>query len=121
MDGEGSSSGKRGYDLEERSARFGEAVIAFCKTLPRGVIVDPLIGQVVRSAASIGANYCEADDAVSKKEFRLKIATCKKESRETKHWLRMIAAAVDERKDQARKLWVEAKELHLIFAAIWRK
>jgi four helix bundle protein len=114
-------SEKRSYDLEERTARYGEAIIAFCRSLQKGLVIDPLIRQLVRSATSIGANYCEADDAVSKKEFRLKIATCKKESRETKYWLRMIAAAEDTRKDESRKLWTEAKELHLIFAAILRK
>jgi four helix bundle protein len=121
MPAEPGDSGSRPYDLEERSARFGEAIIAFCKALPRGVILDPLVSQVIRSGTSIGANYCEADDAVSKKEFRLKIGTCKKEARETKHWLRMIAAAEDQKKDEARILWLEAKELHLIFAAIWRR
>jgi four helix bundle protein len=68
----------------------------------------------------VGANYCEADDAGSKKDFRHKIGICRKESRETKHWLRMIATAAPETKDEARILWHEAKELHLIFAKIWR-
>ncbi len=109
------------YDLEERTAKFGEAIIAFCKRVKSTPITMPLITQIVKSATSVGANYCEADDAVSKKEFRLKIATCKKEARETKHWLRMLAAADDSLKQEARPLWQEAKELHLIFAAIWRK
>ncbi|HWB00944.1 MAG TPA: four helix bundle protein [Pirellulales bacterium] len=111
----------RQFDLEERTARFGEAVIAFAKLLGVNVVTTPLIAQLVRAATSIGANYCEADDASSKKEFRYRIAVCKKESRETKHWLRMIAAAAPEHADNARKLWSEAKELHLIFAAIIRR
>jgi four helix bundle protein len=90
---------KRGFDLEERTARFGEAVIAFCKKVPQNVVTLPLIGQLVKSATSVGANYCEADDAVSKKEFRCKIGTCKKEARESKHWLRMIASAEESMKD----------------------
>jgi four helix bundle protein len=61
------------------------------------------------------------DDAVSKKDFKNKIGVCRKEARETKLWLRMIATAEPETKIEARKLWREAKELHLIFAAIWRK
>ena len=109
------------YDLEERTARFGEAIIAFAKKVPRNVVTIPLIGQLVRAGTSVGSNYCEADDAVSKKEFRLKIGTCKKEARESKHWLRMIAAAEEMMKDAARPLWQEAKELHLIFATIYRK
>jgi len=96
-------------------------VIGFAKTIPKNPITFPLIDQVVRSGTSVAANYCEADDAVSKKDFRNKIGTCRKKARETKLWLRMIAAAEPELKVDARKLWQEAKELHLIFAAIWRK
>jgi four helix bundle protein len=113
-------AGHRRFDLEERTARFGEAVIRFAKRVAIGPITEPLIKQLVRSATSIGANYCEADDAGSKKEFRYRISVCKRESRETKHWLRMLAAAAPENKDDARALWQEAKELHLIFATIFR-
>jgi four helix bundle protein len=109
------------YDLEERTAAFGEQVIMFAKTIPLGPVNTPLIIQLVRAATSVGANYCEADDAVSKKEFLNKIGTCKKEARETKHWLRMIATAEPGLKDMARPLWQESKELHLIFAAVIRK
>jgi len=96
-------------------------VIGFVKKIPKDAVTTPLISQIVRSATSVGANYCEADDAVSKKEFRLKVGTCKKEARETKHWLRMIVAAEPSVGQEARVLWREAKELHLIFAAIIRK
>jgi len=112
---------ERVYDLAERTARFGEAVIRFCRAFPKSVVNDPLIRQVVRSGTSIGANYCEADDAVSDKEFRQKIGTCKKEARETKHWMRMLAAADPDSADAARVLWREAHELTLIFVAIFRK
>ena len=108
----------RVFDLEERTGRFGEMVIAFAKKIPRSPITISLISQLVRSGTSVGANYGEADDAESKKDFRHKIALCRKESRETKHWLRMIAAAVPERKDEARQLWQESKELNFIFSAI---
>jgi four helix bundle protein len=110
----------RQYDLEERTARFGESVIAFVKQLPVGPVTESLIRQLVNCSTSVGANYCEADDAGSKKEFRYRISICKRESREAKHWLRMIAAAVPEQKTNARVLWCEAKELNLIFAAIYR-
>ena len=109
------------YDLEERTAQFGEALVRFAKTIPRNSVTMPLISQLVRAGTSVGANYCEADDAVSKKDFKNKIGTCRKEARETKLWLRMIAAAEPGLKNDARRLWHEAKELHLIFAAIWRK
>jgi four helix bundle protein len=108
------------YDLEERTAKFGEAVIGFAKKVPVNLVTEPLISQVVRSATSVGANFCEADDAGSKKEFRYRISLCKREARETKHWLRTIAAAAPEVCEEARSHWREAKELHLIFAAIHR-
>ena len=109
------------FDLEERTALFGESVIGFAKRVPHNSVTHPLISQIVRSSTSVGANYCEADDAGSKKDFKYKIGICRKEARETKHWLRMIATAAPELKSEARTLWQEAKELHLIFAAIWRK
>ncbi len=108
------------FDLEERTSRFAEQVIAFSKTIQHTPITLPLIGQLVRSATSIGANYCEADDAQSMKDFRYKISLCRKESREIKYWLRMVAAAVYELKSDARPLWCEARELNLIFSAILR-
>ncbi|HEX5399283.1 MAG TPA: four helix bundle protein [Verrucomicrobiae bacterium] len=115
------AQGRAAFDLEERTAEFGEAVIQFAKTIPKNAVTPPLIDQIVRSGTSVAANYCEADDAVSKKDFKNKIGTCRKESRETKLWLRMIAAAEPKLKAEARRLWQEARELHLIFAAIWRK
>lgn len=115
-----SNDGDKTYDLEERTAQFGEAIIGFAKGIPVEPYTRRLIDQLVGAGTSVGANYCEADDAVSKKEFKHKIGTCKKEARETKYFLRMIAKAVPEMKDAARPLWQEAKELHLIFAKIYR-
>jgi four helix bundle protein len=109
------------FDLEGRTAQFGELVIHFARAIAKNPITTPLISQLVRAGTSVGANYCEADDAVSKKDFKNKIGICRKEARETKLWLRLIAAAEPDLKTEARKLWHEAKELHLIFAAIWRK
>jgi four helix bundle protein len=111
---------KRVYDLEERTALFGEAVIDFAKMIPQDAVTNRIISQLVGAATSVGANYVEADDAVSKKEFLKSIGTCRKEARETKHFLRMIVRAVPELKPQARTVWLEAKELHLIFSKIWR-
>jgi four helix bundle protein len=112
---------RKTFDLEERTAKFGEKVICFCRGLKLDAITEPLVRQLVESSTSVGANYCEADDAVSRKEFRQKIGTCKKESRETKHWLRMIVAAEPGQAEMARVLWKEANELLLIFATIFRK
>ena len=108
------------YDLEERTARYGEAVIDFAKRIPRGPLTDRIIDQLVGAGTNVGANYIEADDSVSKKEFLKCIGTCKKEARETKHFLRMVARAVPELQTDARKLRLEARALHLIFARIWR-
>ena len=108
------------YDLEERTARFGETIIDFAKEIPTGPLTDRIINQLVGAGTSVGANYDEADDAVSKKEFLKCIGTCKKEARETKHFLRMAVRAVPELKFEARDLWLEARALHLIFAKIWR-
>jgi len=108
------------YDLEERTARFGEMVVDFARTIPRDSVTDRIISQLVGAGTSVGANYIEADDSVSKKEFLKCIGTCKKEARETKYFLRMAVRAVPKLKPAARKLWMEAKELHLIFAKIWR-
>ncbi len=108
-------SEKRTYDLMERTARFGEAVIAFARKIPKDAVTLPLIRQLVRAGTSVGANNCEANDAVSRKDFRHKISICKKEASETKYWFQMIATAVPELKQEARDLWQEANELHLIF------
>src|SRR5205823_14293694 len=111
---------KRVYDLEERTARFGEAIIDFTKTIPQNPVTNRIITQLIGAGTSVGANYVEADDAVSKKDFLKTIGTCQKEARETKHFLRMVVRALPELKPQGRTLWLEAKELHLIFSKIWR-
>jgi len=106
------------YDLEERTQKFGEDIIEFAKEISRNTITIPIISQLVRTGTSIGANYCEATGASSKKDFRNKIFICKKEAQETKHWLRMIVKAVPEVRDKAKGLWKEAQELTLIFNKI---
>ncbi|MBI5180315.1 MAG: four helix bundle protein [Nitrospirae bacterium] len=112
------SSNNKKYDLEERTAKFGENIIEFAKSLEKNEINRPLVSQIVRSATSIGANYMEADGAESKKDFQHKIAICKKESKETKHWLRMMSKANPHRSMDCRRLWQEAQELTLIFSSI---
>ena len=108
------------YDLEERTALFGESVIDFAKTVPVNLITTPLISQLVRAGTSVGANYGEADNASSKKDFKHRIRICQRESKESKHWFRMIARAEPQLKDTARPLWQEGHELLLIFSAIIR-
>jgi four helix bundle protein len=118
-DDEGLGAGKP-YDLEERTALFGEAVIDFLKMVPVNPITKRLIDQLSGAGTSIGANYCEADDAPSKKAFRNSISTCKREAREAKLFIRMIARACPELREEAKPLWQEAKEIHLIFCKIYR-
>lgn len=114
------SNTQKVYDLSERTAIFGEKMIDFIRTLSKDFVNQQLFGQAIRSATSIGANYMEADGAESKKDFKHKIGICKKESKETEHWLRMIAKANPDRIDECRLLWKEAHELTLIFSAIIR-
>jgi four helix bundle protein len=106
------------YDLEERTAKFGENIISFAQELRETTINKPLISQLIRSATSIGANYMEANQASSKKDFKNKIHICRKESNETKHWLRMISKANPDKNEECRKFWKEAHELTLIFSKI---
>lgn len=115
------SQDSKKFDLADRTARFGEAIIRFCRKIPRSPITDPLTNQLVKCGTSVGANYCEADDAESKQDFKHKIGICKKESRECKHFIRMVVVAVPNLREEARILWQEAKELNLIFNTIYKK
>jgi len=115
------AEGKHPFDLEERTSRFGEQIILFAKKIPDNSRNRRLIDQVVGAGTSIGANYCEADEYVSKKDFRNMIARCKKEAKETLFFLRMIATSEPDLADEARKLYREGKQLKLIFASIYRK
>ena len=108
----------KSYDLEERTATFGEDVIEFTKKVPINAINGSIITQLVKSGTSIGANYAEANGASSKKDFKNKIYTCKKEAKETKYWLQLIAKTNPEHKEKCRELWQEAQELILIFSKI---
>ncbi len=109
------------YDLEERTAKFGEEVIKFAKKIPANPVTQRIIPQLVAAGTSVGSNYCEADDAESRRDFIHKIGIVKKEARESKHWFRMISIATPELTEEARILWKEANELNLIFNAIVRK
>ena len=116
-----SAGPKRVYDSAERTARFGEAAIDFPKRVPLTPLTGNIVDQLVRSATSVGANSCEADDAGSPAEFRHRINIRRRESRETMFWLRMSARAAPDRRDASRVLDREADELNRIFAAVHRK
>lgn len=106
------------YNLEDRTIKFSGNIIDALKSLKPSEINRPIINQLVRSATSVGANYCEANGASSKKDFRNKIHICKKEAKETKYWLQLLARANPEKSEEIRKLWKESQELTLIFSKI---
>jgi len=106
------------FNLEERTAIFAEGVIDLVKSIKCDAINSRIITQLVGSGGSLGANYCEATEAESKKDFIHKICICKKENKETRHWLRLLARSNPEQKEEIRKLWKESQELLLIFSKI---
>ena len=109
------------YDLEERTLEFGKNIIRLCKSLPGNTVNFRLIDQVVRSGTSIGANYREANETVTKKDFKFKISLCLRESKETIYWLELIKEANLDFQERINKLLQETKELVKIFAAILEK
>lgn len=109
------------FDLKERTAILGESVIDLCKTIKQNIINSPIIKQLIKAVTSIGANYCEADNAESNNDFKHKIGICRKESDETKHFLRMLARTNPETIEKTRTLWKEAREINLIFNTIYHK
>jgi len=109
------------FDLGKRTAKFGEAVVRFSKKIPRDPTNNRLIDQLVGAGTSIGANYLEASERVSKKDFRFSISHCVKEAKETKFFLRMVVASEPGLVDEARNLCREGHELHRIFASMYRK
>ena len=106
------------YNLEERTAVFSENLIKFCKQIKENNINKPIINQLIRSGTSIGANYCEANNASSRKDFQNKIFICKKEAQDTKYWLRTLSVCCPEKAEDLRKLWKETQELTMIFQKI---
>ncbi len=108
------------FDLEERTIVFAENIIDLVRKIKCDSVNSRIISQLVGSGGSVGANYCEATEAESKKDFIHKIGISKKEIKETRHWLRLLARANSDRKDEIRKLWQEAQELLLIFSKIIR-
>jgi len=110
----------RAYDLAGRTQRFGSDIVAYARGVPLIPVTRSLISQLVRAGTSVGANYCEADGAESRRDFRHRIAICRREARETCYWLDMLATALPEAWDNTVELKQEAKELTLIFSASMR-
>jgi four helix bundle protein len=110
----------RVYDLAGRTQCFGSAILVYAREVPVTPVTRPLITQLVRAGTSVGANYCEADGAASRKDFRHRIAICRREARETCYWLEMLATALPGVQRGSTELLREAKELNLIFSASMR-
>ena len=107
------------YDLEERTFQFAKSVALYCKKLPKNTINFKYVDQVVRSSGSIGANYIEANEALSKKDFAMRIKISRKESKESAYWLRLIVETNPESyKCEGMLLKGELEELKKIFSAI---
>ena len=107
------------FDLVARTEKFGRDSLVFAGSVPINPLTLPIIQQFVRSSTSIGANYCEADCAVSKKDFVYKIGIVRREAKETVYWLKMFLVAVPEKTKEIRGLLNEAEQLCLIFNKIF--
>jgi len=118
MSNKASNPKPKKYDLMERTAEFGEKVIDFVDSLEKNDKNRILSNQLLRSASSIGANYAEADVAESKRDFQHKVAICRKESKESMHWARMLAKANAYKREECASIWKEAQEYVFIFSAI---
>lgn len=110
------------YDLEDPTYEFAREIRAFVKRLPRTICNIEDVKQVVRSSGSVGANYIEANESLGKKDFRMRIRISRKESKETRYWLRLLdtedVAALNGERD---RLIQESTELMCIFGAILQK
>ena len=110
------------YDLEERTFLFSKDVCLLLKTLPKNIVNIEYIRQLTRSSASIGANYIEANESLSKRDFIMRIKICRKEAKESAYWIRLIIETNDKKYYiKAIKLFDESVELKKIFSAILQK
>jgi len=109
------------YDLEERTLVFSKDVISLCRKLPKNGINLPLVSQIVRSATSIGANYREANDSLSKKDSILRLKIARKEAKETSYWLDILLEAEPKFKLELENLIKECIEIRNILSSIINK
>lgn len=107
------------YELEKRLTEFSKSLIIYLKEIKLTYLNKNIIDQLLRSGTSVGANYCEANGASSKKDFRNKIMICKKEIQESKYWLKLLSELInEEKKVNLRKIYKESNELSMIFGKI---
>lgn len=106
------------YDLEERTLRFAKEVIVFVNILTKTMANNEIIKQVIRSSGSVGANYIEANEALSKKDFAMRVKICRKEAKESGYWLKLIELRGEDTEQKRQMLIDEATQLAKIFGAI---
>ncbi len=106
------------YDLEDRTLEFGKRIIKLAKALPKNSINGVLVSQIMRSGTSVGANYREANETSTKKDFLFRMSISKKEAKETHYWLDMVIEANPDLEKRIRLLSQETDELIKIFASI---
>ncbi len=111
----------RQYDLEDRTLKFAKRVMGFVGAVRPTVANIEITKQLVRSSGSIGANYIEANEALSKKDFTLRVKICRKEAKETRYWLQLIETDGEELEKGRLSLFNEATEITKIFGAIVEK
>jgi len=109
------------YDLEERTLKFAEDVIKFVKVAPRSIANVEVMKQLIRASGSVGANYIEANEALSRKDFIMRVKICRKEAKESRYWLKLIELNEEDMEKQRSTLIQEATELMKIFGAILEK
>lgn len=109
------------FDLEERTLEFGKKIITICQKLPKNIINQKLIAQIIRSGTSPGSNYREANESDTKKDFKYKIGLCRKESKETSYWLKLLIHANPSFTKDLEEILIESIELRKIFSAIAMK
>ncbi len=117
----GENKESKPYDLEERTFRFAKDVIDFVNVLPKSIANVEIMKQVIRSSGSVGANYIEANEALGKKDFAMRVKICRKEAKESAYWLKLIEVKVEETERKRQSLVGEATELMKIFGSIVEK
>ena len=112
---------KKRFDLEERTFKFARSVIDFVDTLPKTIINNELVKQVIRSSGSVGANYIEANESISKKDYTFRVKVCRKEAKESGYWLKLVEMNKGDLHKESEVLLQESVELMKIFGAIVSK
>ena len=109
------------YDLEERTLQFARSTLGFCRDLPKTVICGEIGKQLIRAATSVGANYIEANEALGKKDFLMRIRICRKEAKECGYWLKLVEVNHPDLGKEREILLEESIELMKIFGSILTK